>query len=118
MALDLRGINANDVVKIQSAVREYKGRIDGVLSNITSLEASDYQKAIKGTAQESTIKKYVDDTVVQIKKITKYIDEFEQGIADVAANYLSRSGAVATGAVTEGTVEGAGELTGVQPFSE
>lgn len=116
MAMSLRGINSNNVATVQDAVEEYKKSIDNVLDKIVNWENTEYQKALKGDSQVTTIKEYVDGTIEEMKKMTSFIDEFKDGISEVASNYVSQTDAVSTAAVSEATVANEGDLTGVQPF--
>lgn len=111
-------VNADEATNMKNAIVEYKQSIDDVLNKIIAIEQSEYAVGFKGATQTYTIKKYIDETVAEMKKMTSFISEFEVAIEKVITNYLQQNFSVKTGAVQEASVQGEGDLSGVKEFSE
>lgn len=116
-AYSIIAVNETEAQNMKQAVVNYKTELDGVLAKIVAIQESDYAKGFKG-AQVTTIKGYVDRTVEEMQKMSNFILEFETAIDKVIANYTSKSGSIRTSDVSEASVQGEGDLAGVNEFSE
>jgi len=114
---DLMGIQQAGIADIQSALDTYKAGVDEPLSQISS--QADYALAFKGSNIAESMKGYLDAVIVEIQKMTSYLDEFRASLDVVAANYEAQastvSGTVGTDAANVTGVE-VNTTTGVNGF--
>lgn len=110
-------VNETEAQNMKTAVVNYKQGLDEVLDKIQKIDYTEYQKGFKG-AQVDAVKAYIDATVDEMKKMSSFISEFEVAVDKVIANYTSMSGAVKMGDVAEASVEGEGDLAGVNEFNQ
>lgn len=117
-AYSLLGINANHIETMQEAIRTYKAGIDEPLSQLSA--NVDYAAGFKGSSIAESLRAYLEKVIAEMQKMTAYIDEFDQSLVTVSANYFNQDRAVSSMVSTDtDAVEGkeVQTTTGVQSTS-
>ena len=117
-AYSLLGINANHIETMQEASRTYKAGIDEPLSQLSA--NVDYAAGFKGSSIAESLRTYLEKVIAEMQKMTAYIDEFDQSLVTVSANYFNQDRAVSSMVSTDtDAVEGreVQTTTGVQSTS-
>lgn len=102
---NLLGINANDIPTMQQAIRDYKAGIDDPLSQLSA--DVEYANGFKGSSIAESLKTYLETVIAKIQAMTAFIDDFDNSLTQVAANYEEQAGSIAgTVAADAENVEG------------
>ena len=118
--MEVVAVNTDKAKAMQSAFESYKAGIDDALNYIKNLDQAQYLAGFKGD-QVTKIHEYVGEIIEQMHLIDEPLNEFKEGIDAVMKNYEAQSTAEGSRIggldTTVDAIEGAGELTGVKPFS-
>ena len=112
------GINESHIGSMQEAIRQYKAGVDDPLSQLST--NVDYAAGFKGSSIAESMKTYLDRVIEEMKKMTAFIDNFDQSLGQVAANCAGQAEAVSTTVSTDAeNVEGRDvkTTTGVSGFN-
>lgn len=118
----LRGFDANGADDVCTAIDTYISGINAEISKMRTVTEEDLDQALKGSHQQSEIKKYIEETIKELNKVASFFEDFKRAMLTVSANYGQKQRQIFTSDVTEAKeqvkYDEETNITGVKPFSE